>query len=213
MQPAVAEKARLAARWASLTGRGDDAIRCGRDLLDRWSQPHRRYHDITHLRDVLNAVDTLAAEAADSDAVRLAVWFHDAVYDGRPGDDERASAELAAQCLRDLGLAAARVGEVIRLVLTTINHEPASDDANGAVMCDADLSVLGRDPDGYRTYTEAVREEYRHVPDDAFRTGRTAVLESLVARDPIFRTVTGRALWESAARHNLTAELAELRSG
>jgi predicted metal-dependent HD superfamily phosphohydrolase len=212
LRPSPADKAGLAVRWAALAGRGDDATRCGRDLLDRWSQPHRHYHDLGHLRAVLDAADVLAAEASDADAVRLAAWFHDAVYDGRPGDDERASAALAAEFLLGLELPTDRVAEAVRLVLLTIDHEPAPDDANGAVLCDADLSVLGRKPDGYRAYVEAVRQDYRHLPDEEFRAGRIAVLEHLLTKDPLFRTATGRALWESAARRNLIAELAALRA-
>ena len=71
----------------------------GQELLTRWSEPHRRYHDVDHLRSVLHIVDQLAGDAVDPDAVRLAAWFHDAVYSGRPGDDERTSAELAASIL------------------------------------------------------------------------------------------------------------------
>ena len=67
----------LIARWRRVVGDGGDHV--AEDLLARWSEPHRRYHDIEHLRDVLDAVDLLDAHAADPMAVRLAAWFHDAV--------------------------------------------------------------------------------------------------------------------------------------
>ena len=85
----------LLERWRALTG---DVV-SGQEMLTRWSEPHRRYHDVDHLRSVLHIVDQLAGDAVDPDAVRLAAWFHDAVYSGRPGDDERTSAELAASIL------------------------------------------------------------------------------------------------------------------
>src|SRR5690606_41538168 len=84
----------LMGRWRALAGPGNDAL--GRDLLRRWREPHRRYHTVEHLRAVLDAIDELAHHADDPAAVRFAAWFHDAVYAGRPGEDERASAELAA---------------------------------------------------------------------------------------------------------------------
>ncbi|WP_129668838.1 metal-dependent phosphohydrolase [Phytoactinopolyspora endophytica] len=202
----------LTERWASLAGRSVEADRCGQDLLARWSQPHRHYHAVSHLRAVLDAIDMLAEVADEPDAVRLAAWFHDAVYDGRPGDDERASAALAAESLRRLGQTPELVDEVVRLVLLTIDHCPAPGDANGAVLCDADLSVLGAGAEDYRAYTDAVRRDYSHIADEEFRIGRAAVVERLLTKDPLFHTGTGRARWEAAARHNLNAELAQLRS-
>jgi predicted metal-dependent HD superfamily phosphohydrolase len=199
----------LLVRWRGLVD--DEAA--GRELLARWSEPHRRYHDIDHLRAVLRAIDELARHASDADAVRLAAWFHDAVYRGRPGRDERESAELAASILPSLGVEAARVTEVIRLVELTATHQPAPADANGAVLCDADLAVLGGDPDAYAAYAAAVRAEYEHVPDGEFRTGRIAVLERFASRDPLFHTSTARNRWEPIARRNIDTELSLLRGG
>jgi len=196
-------------RWRSLVD--DEAA--GRDLLSRWSEPHRRYHDVTHLRAVLQAVDELAAEADDARTVRLAAWFHDAVYARRPGEDERASAKLAASMLPALGVGAEQAAEVVRLVELTATHTPDPADANGAVMCDADLAVLAGEPDTYAAYAAAVRNEYSDVPDDEFRSGRIAVLERLLAHPPLFHTAIGRKRWEDAARHNVETELTLLRAG
>jgi predicted metal-dependent HD superfamily phosphohydrolase len=81
------------------------------------------------------------------------------------------------------------------------------------VLCDADLAVLAGDPARYAAYADAVREEYAHVPDDAFRAGRAAVLSGLLAQQPLFRTPSGQASWEAAARVNVAAELAALQAG
>lgn len=189
-------------------GEAAPAARCGRDLVRRWSQPHRRYHALSHLSAVLAAIDVLDAEAHAPRLVRLAAWFHDAVYDGRPGDDERASAALAATTLAELGLPQAEVAEVERLVLLTASHDPAPGDANGGTLCDADLSVLGSNPDRYWAYADQVRQEYAHVDGETFRAGRMAVLGRLLAQQPLFNTPSGRGRWESAARRNLEAELA-----
>jgi predicted metal-dependent HD superfamily phosphohydrolase len=200
----------LLADWRILVDDKPAARSAGADLISRWSEPHRTYHNVDHLRAVLEAIDVLADHAADLTAVRLAAWFHDAVYDGRPGDDEQASATLAADTLRSLGIEKHRVAEVSRLVQLTVSHDPSSGDANGAVLCDADLAVLGGDPNQYATYASNIRAEYAHVPDRAFRSGRAEVLRRLLALDPLYRTSTARARWQDAARHNLTTELALL---
>jgi predicted metal-dependent HD superfamily phosphohydrolase len=199
--------AELSARWAAVAGDSPASSELGAELLRRWSEPHRRYHTTTHLAACLDAVDVLADLADDVRAVRLAVWFHDAVHDGRPGADEAASAALAEQRLPALGLAPAEVAEVARLVRLTAGHDPAPGDADGAVLCDADLSVLAGEPDAYAAYAAAVRAEYAHVPDDAFAHGRREVLEALLSRAPLYRTAVGRERWEDRARRNVNTEL------
>ena len=75
----------LVEAWHELLSRHTASVRAdetGRALLACWADPHRRYHDLGHLRGVLGNVDELASYAADADAVRLAAWYHDAVYAG-----------------------------------------------------------------------------------------------------------------------------------
>ncbi len=203
----------LLERWRALVGASPTADAAGRALLERWTEPHRRYHALPHLAAVLDALDLLAPaapEVVDLDAVELAAWFHDAVYDGQPGADEEASATLAATVLGDLGEPAARTGEVVRLIRLTIGHAAAPGDVAGGLLCDADLAVLGADPAAYAAYAAAIREEYADVPEDAFDSGRAAVLEALLSRTPLFSTPAAQQQWEAAARRNMAAELARL---
>jgi predicted metal-dependent HD superfamily phosphohydrolase len=179
----------------------------GADLVRRYEEPQRRYHTTTHLAEVLDHVEELAAEADDVEAVRLAAWFHDAVYDPSGAGNEERSAELAERVLAELGRPAETVAEVVRLVRLTTTHDPAEGDRNGAVLCDADLAILAADPARYAAYAAAVREEYAAVPDEAFRRGRADILRSLLALPVLFHTAAGRERWEEAARHNVRAEL------
>lgn len=179
----------------------------GRSLVRRWGEPHRRYHDLAHLRAVLACVDELAGHAADPDLVRLAAWYHDAVYEGASTDEEN-SARLAEAELAGLGLSVGAVAEVARLVRLTAGHTTEPGDTNGEVLCDADLAILASA--SYPGYVAAVRAEYAHVADEAFRVGRAAVLRNLLALPTLYRTPQALATWESPARTNLTSELATL---
>ncbi len=190
----------------------DDVAGAGARLLEAYAQPSRSYHDLRHLMEVLTHIDALEGVAPDPAAVRLAAWFHDAVYDPERADNEDRSADLAIRELSGLQVAAGVVEDVARLVRLTAHHDPHPDDRDGAVLCDADLAVLGRDPEGYASYAAAVRQEYAFVDDAAFRSGRTAVLQGLLDRPTIYRTAEGLARWESAARRNLTNELTRLAS-
>jgi predicted metal-dependent HD superfamily phosphohydrolase len=200
--------------WGELTAAldGDDAAlhTIGEGLLGSWATPTRQYHNLTHLQHVLRRVDELAAHAADLPAVRLAAWYHDAVYEGRPDDEER-SAQRAEAELSAAGLPLALVAEVGRLVRLTAHHNPPAGDRNAETLCDADLAILAASADDYAAYTRAVRAEYAHYDDAAFRAGRAAVLQALLDLPRLFRTPTGYAQWQPQAHANLRAELAELR--
>ena len=180
------------------------------DLLTRYREPWRRYHDLDHLRDVLDGVTALRAEAAALIAVELAAWFHDAVYDVHRRDNEEQSARLAEHALTNAGVDPALVAEVSRLVRLTASHDPAPGDVNGAVLCDADLAVLASDPTGYAAYVDKVRAEYAHMDEACFASGRAAVLHQLLGLSRLFRTASGRQRWEAPARANLGAELEAL---
>lgn len=177
------------------------------NLLTRWAEPHRRYHTTAHLTAVLDRIDTLAGHAADPDAVRLAAWFHDAVYRPDRSENEERSAALAERALPEAGVADDITAEVARLVRLTVTHDPAAGDTNGEVLCDADLAILAAAPKEYAEYAAQVREEYGFVPDDAFRDGRAAVLRQLLGLPRLFRTPHGIAEWEPRARQNLLTEL------
>lgn len=181
-------------------------------LLAAWAEPQRRYHTTAHLADVLARIDVLAPHAADPAAVRLAAWFHDAVYRPDRSENEERSAAMAERALPELGVDAARTAEVARLVRLTVTHDPAPGDTDGEALCDADLGVLAGTPQAYAAYAAAVRAEYAFVPDEAFRAGRAAVLRQLLDLPRLFRTPYGATHWEAPARANLAAELATLTS-
>lgn len=204
--------AALAPEWDRLLARHTTASAVGvvgRRLLDSWCEPHRSYHSAWHLRDILQGVDDLAAHADDPDAVRIAAWYHDAVYAGLPDDEERSARRAEAE-LSCLDVPPRLVDEVARLVRMTVSHDPAPGDRNAEVLSDADLSSLALPSERYRLNTAAIRREYAHVPDEVFRKGRVQVLNSLLEGPAIFRTGPGRHLWEAPARKNLRDELAAL---
>ncbi len=198
-------------RWNHLL---PDAKPLGEDLLGRYSEPHRAYHDRRHLTEVLDALDVLAAEAKDPDTVRLAAWFHDAVYDPEApgGENEEASAQLAEAELAAYGLDAEQVAEVGRLVRLTAGHQTTEGDGNGAVLCDADLRILATERERYDEYATAIRTEYAHVGDRDFARGRTAILER-IGTGRIYTTTRGYDAWERPAHSNLDRELDALRRG
>lgn len=206
----------LRRRWHEVTGPLDiddvEALRVLDDLAGRYGEEHRAFHTLSHVRHVLETLDFLEAREAVDDplALRLAAWFHDAVYEPGAADNEAASARRAAEVLTDWQVPADRVAHVHQLILVTADHRPEAGDE--ALLCDADLAVLAADPDTYEVYTRAVRVEYSYLDDQAWRAGRSAFVRSLLDRQGLYTTKTMRHRGEKIARANLAAELEQLEA-
>ena len=196
----------------------------GESLLQAWEQPHRAYHHSGHLSQMLTDLDRLYAHRTQGStplSLVLAAWFHDAVYEGAPGEDERRSEQLAGASLEPLVTAGLLTEQELQmvslLVRATATHElPESADlpagyepADIEFFLDADIAILAAEPARYRRYLRGVRSEYSHFDDEAFRTGRTSFLHSVLERERIFLSERARELWEEPARTNLCGELAE----
>lgn len=184
----------------------------GADLLSRWHEPHRHYHDAQHLEDVLLALDMLKVSGSRIEPeTLLAVWFHDAIYQTRPGADEHESAKYSDYALRDLGF-----GKPLREIVydSVMATDPArsydGQDSRVLQLLDADIWVFASRAERYSQYAKDVRAEYAHVSEADFRFGRSAVLTRFLEKPALYKTPHAQKNWELAARKNVATELAEL---
>ena len=216
---------RLMRAWDSLLP-GHTAL--GEDLLERYEQPHRKYHTSVHLSEMLTALKTLYKRhhTATPRAVLLAAWFHDAVYEANPGEDEAASADLARTTLTPLAstgsLTNREVTAIAHLIELTASHQLADGieeytsgaltRADAAFFLDADLAILAADSPRYTRYVAGVRAEYAHYAPDAFTRGRAAILQGFLNRTTIYASDTAHLLWDAPARLNLRTELEGYRA-
>lgn len=185
------------------------------ELLAAYMQPHRHYHTLEHIDDMLRVLGKLASLADDPFSVQLACWFHDAVYDPRASDNESRSAEWAERVLNDWGLGplAKRVGQLVRATRhtdpTLVNSEPSRDEA---VLLDADLAILAAPQIRYDRYATGIRREYDWVEESLYRSERARLLRSLLARPRIYQTIRLFEEGEALARLNIERELAQLEA-
>ena len=216
---------RLMRAWDSLLP-GHTAL--GENLLARYEQPHRKYHTSVHLSEMLTALKTLYKRhhTAIPRAVLLAAWFHDAVYEANPGEDEAASADLARTALTPLAstgsLTNREVTAIAHLIELTASHQLADGieeytsggltRADAAFFLDADLAILAADSPRYTRYVAGVRAEYAHYAPDAFTRGRAAILQGFLNRTTIYASDTAHLLWDAPARLNLRTELEGYRA-
>ena len=90
---------------------------------------------------------------------------------------------------------------MVDLILATKHNRPVSGDA--ALLVDIDLAILGKPADEFDRYDAAIRQEYAWVSEEAYRAGRSKVLQSFLDRTTIYQTEFFRNLYEAQARTNL----------
>ena len=181
------------------------------ELVAAYSQRHRHYHTLQHLRECLAHFDAAASLARRPPEVEVALWFHDAVYDPRRDDNEEQSAAWAARSVRGAGVADDVAQRVADLVLGTKGHS-AGADPDMQLLLDIDLSILGAAAQRFDAYEREVRAEYAHVPEADFRAGRARILAGFLARPHIFHTAPYREALEQRARDNIARSLARLQA-
>jgi predicted metal-dependent HD superfamily phosphohydrolase len=206
------DKAELKQRWAAMAARAKwsgDTGAVWSELAEAYDGAGRHYHDLRHVLHCLRTLDEVRGECEVADAIEAAIWFHDAVYDATRPDNEARSADLAERQLRAMGAAEAFVVKVHDLILDT-RHTAAPTASDGRWLVDIDLSILGAPAEDYDAYDRAIRLEYAHVPEAAYRVGRASVLRSFLARPAIYLTDYFRKRYEGAARENLARSIREL---
>jgi len=150
-------------------------------LMDHYSEPHRAYHNLEHIKACLRILDSLPEEVGKTPAVELAIWFHDLVYLPQKRLNEEKSAVIFARASDLLDIPMDIVARATWLImLTTHKHLPQLDDE--WLLCDIDLSILGEDRETFDKYEEQIREEYKHVPEDMYKHGRAAILRMFLDR-------------------------------
>ena len=199
-------------RWEQLRewmGLGVIFIPIGERLLARYLEEGRHYHDARHVLTCIQALDDHAR--GNEDAIELALWFHDAVYDvhAPSGQNQRASADYFYREFGELAGHVVDSEDVRRLILAT-QHVGEPDDGDARLICDIDLEILGASPARYDLYAAGIRKEYGHVDEQTYRLGRRSVVESFLTRRSIYWTRPFRKLLEEQARENLMRELIRL---
>ena len=209
-QPERLDRSRWTGLWHRLGAQGD-----GLSILSAlevsYAEPARAYHTAEHIRDCLSQFDPSRHTALRPDEVEVAIWFHDAVYLPGASDNEDRSAGLARTTLADAGAPLDMAQRIAELVLAT-QHLAIPRDPDAALLCDIDLSILGRSPEAFDEFERRIRREYSWVPEAMYRSARAEILEGFMRRRSIYQTDFFRESYEAPARANLARILKELRT-
>ncbi len=180
------------------------ADRTFEEVQAHYAESGRFYHTLDHVQNVLEAVESLGSYARHRNAVKLAAWLHDVIYNSRASDNEERSADYSERLCEKLSITEGRL--VAAVIRKTKTHD-ADGDADAQVLIDADLAILGASEPAYRIYSEQIRQEYAWVPEQEYRMGRRQILERFLTRPRIFHFLSHL---EAAARRNIAAEIARL---
>jgi predicted metal-dependent HD superfamily phosphohydrolase len=179
------------------------------NLVAAYAEPARAYHTAEHIQDCLAQLDLSRDISKRPDEVEAAIWFHDAVYVPGGSDNEDRSARLAQTALLACAAPLETARRIAELVLAT-RHLTVPRDPDAQLLCDVDLSILGREPEIFDEFERRIRREYQWVPDSAYRMARSEVLTSFLGRHPIYQTEYFRNRYETQARANLERVIARL---
>ncbi len=177
------------------------------ELQAGYGDPARHYHNEKHIVAMLNGARALDFD--DRDMARLAIVFHDIIYDPTRNDNEQRSASLLTCKLSGI-LPAERLSRAASMIEATAGHQ-ASGDHDTDLVLDLDMAILAQPWPVYLTYARGVMAEYLpHTGEAAWRQGRVNLfIEPTLASGKIFITEPFKLL-EPRARENLRREKAWL---
>ena len=194
--------------WSRLGAQGSGASVFAQ-LTAAYAEPGRAYHTAEHIRDCLAELDLTLDLAQHPDEVEAALWFHDAVYLPGASDNEGQSAELARTAL-SMGAVPREVTDRTAALVLATRHASVPSSPDEQLICDIDLSVLGREPEIFDAFERRIRREYAWVPEPTYRRERSAVLSGFLRRRSIYQTDQFRHRYEASARANLQRLLDQL---
>lgn len=185
-------------------GLNEIAIKELQHIIAAYSEPHRHYHNINHIFELLKLCDRFNV---DSPNTYLAIFYHDVVYNTiLPGNEDK-SASFAETSLKKMGVSADRIDAIAGMILATKNHLQKTDDPETQLFLDLDFCIVGYPVEQYERYVQAIRQEYSSVPEFLFLRGRKKFLEAAVRATQLFHTAVFENEFGKQAKVNVRHEL------
>lgn len=186
----------------------DHLARLWNEVAKRYSSKRRHYHNLLHLESITEELTPFKDRFASWHTIIFAIVYHDVVYNSLKNNNEEESAEFATERLQSAGCPENLISRCTDLILATKHHAAGDEETN--LFTDADLAILGADPEMYDMYSGQIRLEYSFYPDFVYNPGRKKVLMHFLGMPVIYKSPEFAAKYESSARKNLQRELAEM---
>ncbi len=155
-------------------------------LLEMWNEPHRSYHNLNHLVDLTNMINSDYANSkinqVTAEKLLLTSLFHDIVYDPTRTDNEAKSAEFFLNlCSEKKDI---HILDIKQAILDTATH--TGDNYLSERFNKYDMNIVERDFDSLVEWEKGICFEYLNVCDKkTYKEGRIKFLESIVDIYPL----------------------------
>ncbi len=176
------------------------------EIEKRYTEKSRHYHNFVHLESMFAELDSVTSRIENMNNLSFSVFYHDVIYDASSKNNEEKSAAFAVSQLAKINISSGAADKITRQIMATKSHQQ-SDDPDTNYLLDADLSILGKDPETYFEYTRKIRKEYSVYPDLLYKPGRKKVLKHFLDLEYIFKTEYFREKYELQARENIEVEI------
>jgi len=152
-----------------------------KELPVRWSEPHRKYHGVGHLIDVLHEMED-DSRFSDLDvfskhALCLAAFFHDAIYKPLEKNNEDLSIAYFVHCYKNNN---EQFKDVICNLIETTKRRKRPSNKLEQIFWDADNAQFKKSYPTFLKIEKQIREEFSVVPRDQYKKARLVFLESCI---------------------------------
>ena len=201
---------RFTALWVRCldAGQADDAEEVFSMLLNRYCEAHRKYHTPQHIVHCLEQFDKVSSQTEQPDAVELAIWFHDIIYDIPSIENELKSAELFLELTK--GRINPDLGQSVYDMILITTHKTKPIRYDDKLLVDIDLSSFALPWEQFRQDSQHVREEFSNKTDQEFYSGHVKFLQSLLDKPRFFASEFFCTEFEVDARKNIEKLLKQL---
>lgn len=185
------------------------------ELSSYYSHSDRGYHNLKHIKEMLNCFQRYKIRFTNPNEVYLAILLHDVIYDVSKKDNEHQSALVAEQFInRHIENDDINIDLVKQLIeLTALHAEDISGiDEEAKIFLDIDMVILAASRKRLHEYENGIFKEYSKLySKDVYITGRRDFLKSVLGKDtPIYLSKLFQEQYEDTARKNIVYLLSQL---
>jgi len=145
----------------------------GADIMEHYNRSDRHYHNWQHIEECIREFVRVKQFAQNPDAVEMAIYFHDVIYNTKNADSEDNSAIFFENLAQ--GASFDFRHEVYGLIKGTKwlgNEYPIQWTPDLKLLHDIDFGIFASTTERFKEYDDQIRKEYSYVPDEIFKQHR-----------------------------------------
>lgn len=175
-------------------------------VIGCYSESHRDYHNLRHIREMLDCLQNYKAAILDYPMVYISCLYHDIVYDTHASDNEEKSVEFLEKDFAGF-LSKEQINTCKEFIIGTKTHQYLQNNFDSKIFLDSDLLILGREQNRYIEYMDSIRKEYEWVEKELYKKERAKVMQKFLDRERIYFTNEIFETCEKQARENIRFEI------